>query len=320
MMSLGVMQNVSELVLELQGLNQSAEGRQVFLVVALCSYLLTLLLNLTLVLTVCLDQQLHKPIYIFVCNLCLNGLWGASTVYPKLLDDLLADAHVVTYNGCLAQIFNLYTYAFSQFSSLTLMAYDRYLAICRPLRYGTVMSPQKVGWLLLLTWVFSWLESLFGTLLTRRLTLCSRRLPKLFCTNWEVVKLSCSASDTTPNNIYGFVLMFSHLCQTALILVSYTHLVRASLRLRSQRRKFMQTCVPHLVTLLVFTSTGVFDIMYSRYGGYTQQVLKNVVATLFLVLPPLINPIIYGINLHQLRSKILNRFICRTHNSKINCF
>lgn len=318
-MSVGLVHNVSQLVLELQGLNQSAEGRQVFLVVALCSYLMTLLLNLTLVLTVCLDQQLHQPIYIFVCNLCLNGLWGASTFYPKLMHDLLADAHVVTYTGCLAQLFNLYTYAFSQFSSLTLMAYDRYLAICRPLQYGTVMSAQKVAWLLLLAWIFSWLESLFGTLLTRRLTLCGRRLPKLFCTNWEVVKLSCSASDTTPNNIYGFVLMFSHLCQTALILVSYTHLVRASLRLRSQRRKFMQTCVPHLVTLLAFTSTGVFDVLYSRYGSGAQQVLKNVVAALFLVVPPLINPLIYGINLHQLRSKILQRLGCKTHVSKISC-
>lgn len=313
------MQNMSELVLELRGLNQSVEVRQGLLVVALCSYLLTLLLNLMLMITVFLDQQLHQPIYIFVCNLCLNGLWGASSFYPKLLHDLLADAHLVTYSGCLAQLFNIYTYVFSQFSSLTLMAYDRYLAICRPLQYATVMSTQKVAWLLLLAWIFSWLESLFGTLLTRRLTLCGRRLPKLFCTNWEVVKLSCSASDTTPNNIYGFVVMFSHLCQTALILVSYTHLVGGSLRLRSKRRKFMQTCVPHLVTLLVFTFTGVFDIMYSRYGGDTRQVLINLVAALFLVLPPLVNPVIYGINLHQLRSKILQRFSCRIPVSKINC-
>lgn len=311
---------MSQLVLELQGLNQSTEERQVFLVVALCSYLLTLLLNLTLVVTVCLDQQLHQPIYIFVCNLCLNGLWGASCFYPKLLHDLLADAHLVTYTGCLAQLFNIYTYVFSQFSSLTLMAYDRYLAICRPLQYGTVMSAQKVGWLLLLVWIFSLLESLGGTILTHRLTLCSRSLPKLFCTNWEVVKLSCFPSDTTLNNIYGYILMFSHLSQTALILVSYTHLVSASLRLRSKRRKFVQTCVPHLVTLLVFTITLVFDVLYSRYGSDTQQVLKNILAAAFLVVPPLINPVIYGINLHQLRSKIFLHFSHRSHVSKINCF
>lgn len=319
MMSPGAVQNMSQLVLELQGLTQSTEGRPVFLVVALCSYLLTLLLNLTLVLTVCLDQQLHQPIYIFACNLCLNGLLGASCFYPKLLHDLLADVHLVTYDGCLTQLFTIYTYVFSQFSSLTLMAYDRYLAICRPLQYGTVMSPQKAGWLLLFVWIFSSLESLGGTLLTRRLTLCGRHLSKLFCTNWEVVKLSCSASDTTPNNIYGFVLTISHLSQTALILVSYTHLVRASLRLRSQRRKFVQTCVPHLVTLLVFTITLVFDIMYSRYGSDTQQVLKNILAAEFLVVPPVINPVIYGINLHQLRSKIFHRFSHRSHVSKINC-
>lgn len=309
---------MSQLVLELQGLNQSVEERQVFLVVALGSYLLTLLLNLMLVLTVCLDRQLHQPIYIFVCNLCLNGLFGASCFYPKLLHDLLADAHLVNYILCLSQICGIYTYVFSQFSSLTLMAYDRFLAICRPLQYAAIMSVQKVVWLLLLAWIFSILESLGGTILTGRLKLCGRRLPKLFCTNWEVVKLSCSSADTAANDIYGYILMFSHLAQGALILVSYTHLVRASLRLRSQRKKFMQTCVPHLVTLLVFATTLVFDIMYSRYGGEMLQILKNLLAAESLVVPPLINPVIYGINLHQLRSKVFRCHSHRTEASKAN--
>lgn len=316
-MSAVAVQNNSQLVLVLQGLNDSLTGRQVCFVLALSSYLFTIFVNLTLVLTVCLDKQLHQPIYIFLCNLCLNGIWGASSFYPKLLHDLLADAHVITYTGCLSQIFAVYCYVFCEFTSLTVMAYDRYLAICRPLQYRTIMTVQKVGQLLLLTWMFSLLETLVGTTLTSRLPLCRRHVPKIFCTNWEVVKLSCS--DTIVNNIYGFILIFSHLSQTGLILVSYTHLVRASLRLQSERRKFMQTCVPHLVTLLVFTSSLMFDVMYSRYGGGgTLQVLQNALAAEFLVVPPLINPIIYGINLHQIRSKIIHHFSHKPDATKPN--
>lgn len=314
-MSAVAVQNNSQLVLVLQGLNESLTGRQVCFVLALSSYLFTIFVNLTLVLTVCLDKQLHQPIYVFLCNLCLNGIWGASSFYPKLLHDLLADAHVITYTGCLSQIFAVYCYVFCEFTSLTVMAYDRYLAICRPLQYRTIMTVQKVGQLLLLTWMFSLLETLVGTILTSRLPLCGHHVPKIFCTNWEVVKLSCS--DTTVNNIYGFILIFSHLAQTGLILVSYTHLVRASLRLQSERRKFMQTCVPHLVTLLVFTSSLMFDVMYSRYGGGgTLQVLQNALAAEFLVVPPLINPIIYGINLHQIRSKIIHHFSHKPDTTK----
>ncbi|XP_042369506.1 olfactory receptor 15-like [Plectropomus leopardus] len=310
-----MLQNQSELVFVLQGLNDSASNRQLFFAFALTSYLLTIFVNVTLIVTVSLEKTLHEPIYIFLCNLCFNSLCGASSFYPKLLHDLLAASHIITYGGCLAQLCGIYCYVFCEFTSLTVMAYDRYLAICRPLQYRTLMTVQRVAQLLLLTWSFSLLETAVGVALTASLPLCRRHINKIFCTNWEVVKLSCS--DTTLNNIYGFVLMFSHLAQIALILVSYTYLVRASLRLRSNRRKFVQTCLPHLATLLVFTGTLVFDTMYSRYGGGNAlQALQNLLAAEFLVVPPLINPIIYGINLHQVRSQILHNFSTRPELQK----
>ncbi|XP_071352015.1 putative olfactory receptor 7A2 [Trachinotus anak] len=307
------MENNSEIVFVLQGLNDSETNRRIYFALALGSYLVTVLVNMTLIVTVCVEKTLHEPIYIFLCNLCLNGVCGASGFYPKLLHDLLSDSHVITYSGCLTQIFVVYNYVFCEFTSLTVMAYDRYLAICRPLQYRALMTAQRVAQLLLLTWGFSLLETLVGTCFTATLPLCGRHVRKIFCTNWEVVKLSCS--DTTVNNIYGFVLMFSHVSQTGLILLSYAHLVRASLRSRSDRRKCVQTCLPHLATLLVFTLSLVFDTMYSRYGsGSALQALQNALAAEFLVVPPLINPIIYGINLQQVRTRILQSF---THKPEI---
>ncbi|XP_053737710.1 olfactory receptor 6N1-like [Synchiropus splendidus] len=299
------MENNSQLVFALHGLNHTALQRQVYFSFALASYLLTILVNVALVATVCAEAALHQPLYIFLSNLCLNGLLGASSFYPKLLHDLLADAHRVSYAGCLLQMTFTYSYVFCEFCILTVMAYDRYLAICRPLQYHGVMTAQRVARLLLLCWLFPLLEALLGVSLTARLPLCGHHIHKLFCTNWEVVKLACG--DTTLNDIYGYVLMLSHVSQAALILLSYGHLVRASLNSSSHRRKVAQTCLPHLVALLVFTAMLLFDSMFSRYGG-SLQALQNMLAAEYLVVPPLINPIIYGINLQQIRTRLLRGF------------
>lgn len=310
------MENNSGILFVLHGLNDSVTNLQIYFTLTLTSYVFTIFVNLALIVTVCLEKRLHEPIYIFLCNLCFNGLCGASSFYPKLLHDLLTESHVISYTGCLCQIFVVYNYVFCEFTSLTVMAYDRYMAICNPLQYRAVMTAQKVAQLLLFTWCFSLLETAVGVTLTARLPLCGRHVHKLFCTNWEVVKLSCS--DTTVNNIYGFVLIFSNASQAGLILVSYAHLVRASLRSRSDRRKFVLTCLPHLVTLLIFTASAVFDTVFSRYSsGGKLQALQNMLATEFLVVPPLINPIIYGINLQQIRSRIISNFSHRTERQTV---
>ncbi|XP_058489307.1 putative gustatory receptor clone PTE03 [Solea solea] len=299
------MMNNSELVLQLHGLNDSLANRHIYFALSLTVYMFTIFVNVILIATVCMEKMLHEPIYIFLCNLCFNGICGASSFYPKLLLDLLADSHVITYAGCLGQMCAVYCYVFCEFTSLTVMAYDRYVAICRPLQYHILMTPQKVAQMLLLTWCFSILEILVGVILTARLPLCGQHVHKLYCTNWEVVKLSCNG-DIAINNVYGFVLMFSHLLQTTFILLSYVHLVHASLRSHSNRRKFMQTCLPHLITLLIFTLSLMFDTLYSRYGSVHELMLRNLMSAEFLVVPPLVNPIIYGINLQHIRSGILH--------------
>ncbi|XP_033832520.1 putative olfactory receptor 7A2 [Periophthalmus magnuspinnatus] len=302
------MENVSLFVFELSGLNDSVTNRQIYFGVALTSYAVTVFFNLTLVATIAREKTLHQPMYVFLANICINGICGASSFYPKLLQELLRDSGRISYTDCLLQMCGIYCYVFCEFTSLTVMAFDRYVAICRPLQYHGVMTRSAVTRLVALTWSFSLLETIIGAVLTTRLPLCGNRLPKFFCTNWEVVKLSCV--DTTVNNIYGFLLILSHLLQTVLILLSYVGLVGAALRSRADRRKFVQTCLPHLVALLIFTLSNCFDSMFSRYGNGVpgMRALSNALAAEFLVVPPLLNPIIYGIKMQQIRAPITRLF------------
>ncbi|CAL8353993.1 unnamed protein product [Lota lota] len=296
--------NKSALVFTLHGFNDTQANRQAYFAVSLLLYSVTVLANLTVVVIVVAEKSLHEPMYVFLCNLCMNDIYGASSFYPKLLQSLLADVQLISYAGCMMQLFAVHSYAFCEFTNLAVMAYDRYVAICLPLQYHLIMTPRRVGQLLLLTWSSTLLESALGMVLTSQLPICSLHISKILCTNWAVVKLSCS--DTTANNIYGFLLMVVHTGQALLIAVSYAHIVQASRRSKAERRKFFQTCLPHLTTLSVFTLSLVFDSLFSRYGDTAHLlVLNNLMAAEFLVVPTLVNPLVYGMNLQRIHTQVL---------------
>ncbi|XP_048836922.1 olfactory receptor 1D2-like [Brienomyrus brachyistius] len=307
----------SEIVFVLSGLNETKTTKQIYFAFALLAYIFTLFANVTLVLAVFFERILHEPMYIFLCNLCVNGIFGATGFYPKILIDLLSDSHVISYRACLTQIYMIYNYVFCEFVNLAVMAYDRYVAICKPLEYHSIMTPWKVGKLLLVIWLIPFCETSIGMIMTARLTLCGSRIDKLYCTNWEVVKLSCR--DTTLNNLYGYILMFMHVFQAfLLILISYIHIIRTCLRSRVERSKFMETCLPHLITLMNFTLSFIFDVMYARYGSQgSLQSLRNILTVEYLVVPPLLNPLIYGLKLKQIRRSIWRRFQPKNCHAKI---
>ncbi|XP_028977052.2 olfactory receptor 4S1-like [Esox lucius] len=296
-----------EIVFVLHGLNLTQTNRHIYFVFILILYLFTIFINLTLILTIVLEKMLRDPMYLFLCNLCINGIIGASSFYPKILYDILFDSHVITYIGCLTQILVMYFYVYCEFTNLTVMAYDRYVAICKPLHYHSIMTVRKVWTLILLTWLFSLLEVTIGIVPTVRLPLCGVDIDKLYCSNWAVVQLSCV--DTTGNNISGFIFTCSHFFQALLILISYVNIIKASLRSRADRRKFMQTCLPHIITLTNFVISQLFDLMYARYGSNTSLLaLRNIMSVEFLVVPPLVNPIIYGIKLTQIQNRVRQMF------------
>ncbi|XP_076832097.1 olfactory receptor 4S1-like [Brachyhypopomus gauderio] len=306
--------STGEFMFVLHGLNDTKTNKHIYFAFGLIVYIITLFVNVMLVITVILDKTLHEPMYLFICNLYINGIGGASAFYPKILADLFSDTHVISYTGCLIQICAIYWYLFCEFTSLTIMAYDRYLAICKPLEYHSIMTHQMVVKLLVCTWLFSLLETSVGTVLTAQLTLCGNEIDKLYCFNWDVVKLSCT--DITLNSLYGYILILSHASQFIFIIISYINIIKASLKSKTERVKFMQTCLPHLITLSNFTFSLLLDVLCARYGkGERLQALRNILGIEFLVVPPLLNPIIYGIRMTQIRSQFV-----KMYSNTINTF
>nr|XP_033472508.1 olfactory receptor 2A12-like [Epinephelus lanceolatus] len=296
--------NMSGVVLfTLSGYSVTVNYRILLFSFSLLCYCLILVVNVSLILTIILDHNLHEPMYVFLCNLCFNGLYGAAGFYPKFVFDLLSDVQVISYTACLLQVFVIYSYATGDFSILALMAYDRYVAICRPLEYHSVMSVLRTAALIAFTWVVPLMCLCMVVTLTSTLKLCGSRIDKLYCENWSIVKLACGSTRT--NSIVGFIVIAFYCAHVLLILCSYVQLVQSSLKSKEVRRKFTQTCLPHLLCLFNVTAALLFDTMYSRYGSAAiPQNLRNFMALHFLVMPPILNPIIYGLILTKIRNRM----------------
>ncbi|XP_023662935.2 putative olfactory receptor 7A2 [Paramormyrops kingsleyae] len=301
----------SHFVFLLHGLNETRTKRQIFFAISFLVYIFTIFVNLTLILTILLEKILHEPMFIFLCNLCVNGICGSTSFYPKLLIDLLSDSHVISYTACIIQICGISIYLACEIANLTVMAYDRYVAICKPLEYHSIMTPRRVGMLVQIMWFLTFFEIIVWLVLAVRLPMCGSRIEKLYCFTWDVLKLSCV--DTTLNNLYGNCCFFFHSFQLLLIIISYVRITRICLTSQTEHYKFMETCLPHLITMSTFSISITFDVVSARFSSDTSlQALRNSFSIMYLIVPPIMNPLIYGLKLKQLR-----RIVWRRFNSKI---
>ncbi|XP_076137844.1 olfactory receptor 2J2-like [Alosa pseudoharengus] len=205
----------------LSGLQDSGVYKHQYFLLVFVLYTLIITANLTLIFIVTVDKSLHEPMYIFICNLCANGLYGTVGFYPKFLLDLQSDIHTIAHSWCMIQTYVIYCSGLSEMTVLTVMSYDRYVAICRPLQYHSIMFPRAV------------------------------------------LKLLPTSEG---------------------------------------RAKFSKTCVPHIVVMVIYIVTGLFDVFYSWDGSVNLPIgVRNALAIQFLILPPLLNPFIYGLQLPKIR-------------------
>ncbi|XP_012731614.2 olfactory receptor 11H6-like [Fundulus heteroclitus] len=303
------MNNVSTISLFfLSGLNETSQNhRSALFFLSLMCYCITVLVNVTLILIIILDNQLHEPMYILLCAFCLNSLYGTAGFYPKFLWDLLSPVHVISYSGCLLQAQVLYSFACCDLSILAFMAYDRYLAICQPLKYHSIMSKQRVIKLTCFFWLTSFFTVSVTVFLTSRLRLCSPYINRPFCVNWSIVSLACFPNETFINGIVANITLMIYISHGVFIVWSYMYIIKRCIKSIENRAKFMQTCLPHLISMSTFIMTIMIDIVNNRLSSKDlPEALQNFIAMEFLVIPPLMNPLIYGYKLTKVRSRIID--------------
>ncbi|XP_031596209.2 olfactory receptor 4Q2-like [Oreochromis aureus] len=291
----------------LSGFNETMNFIVALFSCTLLYYCLILFFNISLVLLIVLDENLHEPMYILLSSFCINALYGSTGFYPKFLSDLLSSFHRISYEACLLQAFIMYSFASCDLTILAVMAFDRYLAICRPLHYHSFMTKRRLSQLVCFSWLTPFCIFSINVILTTRLRLCGLNIQRVLCVNWLIVKLACPEADTFSNNISSYLTIIFYISHGFFIMWTYMHLIKTCVRSRENRVKFMQTCVPHLISLITFLVVMIFDSMYLRFGSRAlPQSLQNFITIEFLIIPPVMNPLIYGFKLTKIRNRILS--------------
>ncbi|XP_068521130.1 olfactory receptor 14C36-like [Anas acuta] len=277
-------------------------------------YLAALLGNGLILSAVACDHRLHTPMYFFLLNLALLDLGCISTTLPKAMANALWDNRAISYIGCTFQVFLFLFFISAEFYLLTVMAYDRYVAICKPLHYGSLLGSRACAQMAAAAWGSGFLNALMETANTFSLPLCQgNALDQFFCEIPHILKLSCSNSYPREAGLLVVSAFFGIGC-FSFIALSYIHIFRAVLRMPSEqgRHKAFSTCLPHLTSISLFLSTLMF--VYLKPPSVSLPVLDLVVSFLYTVIPPTLNPLIYSMRNQELKvalRKLMTRYVSK---------
>ncbi|NXI90843.1 O14J1 protein, partial [Psophia crepitans] len=252
------------------------------------------------------DHRLHTPMYFFLLNLSLLDLGCISISVPKAMANSLWDTRAISYQGCASQVFFFLFLMSAEFSLLTVMAYDRYVAICQPLHYGTLLGSRACVHMAAAAWGAGFLNSVLHTANTFSIPLCQGNVvDQFFCEVPQILKLSCSDSDHLREVALTVISLFVGFGCFVFIVVSYVQIFRAVLKIPSEqgRHKPFSTCLPHLAVVFLFVSTAMFA--YLKPPSISSPSLDLVVAVLYSVVPPALNPLIYSMRNQELKDTAL---------------
>ncbi|XP_071416402.1 olfactory receptor 14C36-like [Pithys albifrons albifrons] len=263
--------------------------------------LAALLGNGLIISAVACDHHLHTPMHFFLLNLSLTDLGCICTIVPKAMHNSLWHTTTISYTGCAAQVFFFSFFMSADFYLLTIMCYDRYIAICKPLHYGTLLGSRACAHMAAAAWASGFLYSLLHTANTFSLPLChGNALGQFFCEIPQILKLSCSHSYLRE---VGFIVVsvFLGLGCFIFIVFSYVQIFRAVLRIPSEqgRHKAFSTCLPHLAVVSLFVSTVMFA--YLKPPSISSPSLDLALSVLYAVVPPVLNPLIYSLRNKELK-------------------
>ncbi|NWS78723.1 O14AG protein, partial [Crotophaga sulcirostris] len=267
-------------------------------------YLVALLGNGLIITTIACDHHLHTPMYFFLLSLSLLYLGSISTTVPKSMTNSLWDTRAISYMGCVTQVFLFLFFISAQYFILIIMSYDRYVAICKPLHYRTLLGSRACVHMAAAAWGSAFLNALLHTANTFSLPLCQgNAVDQFFCEIPQILKLSCSQSYLREARVILFSVLVGFGC-FVFIVVSYVQIFRAVLRIPSEqgRHKAFSTCIPHLAVVSLFISSGTVE--YLKPPSTSSSSLYLVVAVLYAVVPPAVNPLIYSLRNQQLNDAV----------------
>ncbi|XP_015672576.1 olfactory receptor 14A16-like [Protobothrops mucrosquamatus] len=278
----------------LMGFSDDHDMQILYFSMFLVIYLTALIGNFLLGVAVILNQHLHAPMYFFLVHLSYSDVCFISTTIPKAMATSLTNNREISYVGCAAQIFSVFTCAGTELALLTVMAYDRYVAICHPLQYTLMMNWNACLQMAAASWISSLFHALLHTTLTFRLNFCkSNIIEQFFCDVPHLQNISCT--DTRINQILIFVLaLITDTFCSGFIFISYGYIFSVVLKVPSVqgRYKAFSTCAPHLIVFSLFLISALFAYMRPQsLSSHTWDLLS---AVLYTVFPPLLNPLIYS--------------------------
>ncbi|NXV57492.1 O14J1 protein, partial [Molothrus ater] len=266
--------------------------------------LAALLGNGLIINAVACGQHLHTPMFLFLLNLALSDLGSICTTVPKAMHNSLWDTRDISYTGCATQVFFLIFFKGAEYFLLTIMCYDRYVSICKPLHYGTLLGSRACAHMAAAAWASAFLNALLHTASTSSLPLChGNAVGQFFCEIPQILKLSYSESYLRELGLMA-VSAFLGLGCFVFIVFSYAQIFRAVLRIPSEqgRHKAFSTCLPHLAVVSLFVSTVMFT--YLKPPSMSSPSLDLALSVLYLVVPPALNPLIYSLRNQELKAAV----------------
>ncbi|XP_044279546.1 olfactory receptor 14A16-like [Varanus komodoensis] len=268
-------------------------------------YLATVTGNLLIICTIRFDHKLHTPMYIFLMNLAIQDLGSVSVIIPKSVANSLMHTRHISYCGCAAQVLLSLFFIFSDFFLLTVMAYDRYVAICSPLQYEMLVNKHTCVQILAGVWSAGLFLAVLHTGITFAIPFCSNVIDQFFCEIPQLLKLSCSNSTAVETGAIVLSVIIESAC-FIFIIITYVYIFSTVLRMPSaqRRQKAFSTCIPHLTVIAILLFTVWFAYLSPVYN--TLPYMDTLFAVIYSVIPPLLNPVIYSLRNQEIQAALSN--------------
>ncbi len=294
-----------------EGLKATPQSSQHVFIVLLLAYVFAMVSNIGLIVLISTERNLHDPMHFLFCNLPVNDIIGTTVIMPRLLQDILKEAseRYISYVECVIQAYFVHVFTAACHYVLMIMAFDRYVAICNPLRYTAIMTNAMVIKLSAFAWGLAFVLVTIMIGLTVRLSHCRYKIENPFCDNASLFKLSCE--NVVINNIFGIIYTVVALSLSAVsIFITYVKIATVCITSKNKalNSKAIKTCSTHLAVYLIMFISGAVFIFLHRFPEYSDS--RKLASIMFHIVPPGLNPLVYGLQTKEIRQKIVKLW-CR---------